>query len=269
MIAAPPDGPFERPLIVAELAGDRAVKPVWSNLLGGLTFQFGEGPGREFLKWTPHGNGVDLSAETRRLAWAGRYTKVPRVLAQGSDEQGSWFLSAGVPGDCAVDERWKRQPLRAARAIGAGLRELHEALPVDDCPFDEWTAEARVGRARKSAAEGRMDTATWNPDTVAYAGGVPRVLEIVAEIPPIDRLVVCHGDSCAPNTLIGEDGTCSGHVDFDALGVADRWADLAVASWSTIWNYGPGFEEPLFEAYGVAPDRERIRYYRTLWDIVD
>jgi kanamycin kinase len=51
-----------------------------------------------------------------------------------------------------------------------------------------------------------------------------------------------HGDACAPNTLISHDGHCSGHVDFGALGTADRWADLAIATWSTIWNYGPGWE---------------------------
>ena len=49
--------------------------------------------------------------------------------------------------------------------------------------------------------------------------------------------------------------------------MADRWADLAVATWSTTWNYGPGWETPLLEAYGVAPDPERTRYYRLLWDL--
>jgi kanamycin kinase len=265
MISVPPEGPFETPLIVEELAAGRPAKSVWRNESGGLTFQFGEGAGREFLKWAPHESGVDLSAEIRRLAWVAPYAQVPRVLAQGSDEQGSWFLSAGLPGSSAVDERWQRDPLPAVRAIGAGLRALHEALPVDDCPFD-WSAEARLAATREAAAAGRLDPAAWHPDTQAYAGTVPRALELLAEIPPIDRLVVCHGDSCAPNTLVGDDGACTGHVDFDILGRADRWADLAVASWSTCWNFGPGYSGPLFEAYGVEPDWKRILYYRLLWD---
>ena len=49
-------------------------------------------------------------------------------------------------------------------------------------------------------------------------------------------------------------------------GSADRWADIAVAAMSTEWNYGPGWEDTLIEAYGVAPDRERLAYYRELWD---
>jgi kanamycin kinase len=89
----------------------------------------------------------------------------------------------------------------------------------------------------------------------------------VAQPPPVDRLVVCHGDACAPNTLIGDDGSFVGHVDLGSLGVADRWADLAVATWSTTWNYGPGWEEPLLDAYGVNADIERIGYYRLLWEL--
>ena len=55
-------------------------------------------------------------------------------------------------------------------------------------------------------------------------------------------------------------------MDLGALGVADRWADLAVASWSTAWNYGGDWTDALLDAYGVDRDEERIRYYRALGD---
>jgi kanamycin kinase len=85
--------------------------------------------------------------------------------------------------------------------------------------------------------------------------------------PPVDQLVVCHGDACAPNTLLDDDGTFAALVDLGTLGVADRWADLAVAAWSTEWNYGPGLDTLLYDAYGVHPDPDRIAYYRLLWDL--
>ena len=62
-------------------------------------------------------------------------------------------------------------------------------------------------------------------------------------------------------------GRWSGHVDLGDLGVADRWADLAIATWSTGWNYGPGWERLLLDAYGIKPGAERIRYYRLLWEL--
>lgn len=65
---------------------------------------------------------------------------------------------------------------------------------------------------------------------------------------------------------IGDDGGVTGHVDLGALGVADRWADIAVAAMSTEWNYGPGWDGALVDAYGVAADHERLAYYRDLWN---
>ena len=269
LIAAPPEGPFEIPEIVGTLAAGRDVEAVWRNGTGGITFRIGAGPTREFLKWSPQESGVDLGEEIRRLEWAVRFTPVPRVVSQGSDEHGSWFVTAGLPGLSAVDVRWKQDPATAVRAIGAGLRMMHERLPVADCPFDRDLA-TRLALARQEVAAGRVDLATWHEDARARVTSAEHALELVTnDVPPIDRLVVCHGDSCAPNTLVGDDGTCVGHVDLDTLGVADRWADLATASWSTTWNYGPGWEEPLLEAYGVEPDWERIHYYRLLWQLVD
>lgn len=79
--------------------------------------------------------------------------------------------------------------------------------------------------------------------------------------------MVCHGDARAPNTIVDNHGDFVGHVDLSSLGVADRWADLAVATWSTVWNYGPGWEEVLLEAYGVEPDPVRTRHHRLLWEL--
>jgi aminoglycoside phosphotransferase len=261
-----PQGPVEVPPIVTELAAGRPVRAVWHNEVGGLTCRIGR-DGERYVKWTPPTSGIDLSAEAVRLRWAARFTVVPPVLDEGADPTGSWIVTAALPGRMAVDDRWKRDPHTAVRAIGAGLRALHEALPVAGCPFD-WSAARRLESARSRAAAGRTDPADWHPD-VRHVGTVENALARLADAPPVDRRVVCHGDACAPNTLIDDDGRCSGHVDLGALGVADRWADLAIATWSTTWNYGPGWEEPLLDAYGVAPDPARTAYYRLLWELTD
>jgi kanamycin kinase len=123
----------------------------------------------------------------------------------------------------------------------------------------------RLADIRRRASQGLIDPACWHP--IHQPLGLGRALDLLADIPPADRLVVCHGDSCAPNTLLTDDGHWSGHVDLGDLGVADRWADLAVATWSTEWNYGPGWDRLLLQVDGVPPDAERTRYYRLLWDL--
>lgn len=259
MIAGPPPEPVAVPAPVTALAGSDGLTPVWRNQLGGLTWQLGEGPHRRFVKWAPTGSGLALAAEVHRLRWAARYTPVPVVLDHGVDDDGEWLLTAGVPGRSAVDPRWLADPGPAVDAIGAGLRALHDALPVDGCPFD-WSAPARVAEVRPAS----MRRERFWPEHAALTAD--EVMARLADVPDVDLLVVCHGDACAPNTLVDDDGSWSGHVDLGALGVADRWADLAVATWSTGWNYGPGWEGRLLAAYGVDPDPDRLAYYRLLWD---
>ncbi len=235
------------PASVEAIAAGRALHPVWENELGGLTFAVGSGPDACFVKWAPAGTGVDFAPEATRLTWAGEFTPVPRVLGQGADDDGSWLITAPVAGQSAVCEKWKSDPATAVAAIGVGLRALHDALPVDRCPFS-WSVGDRLDDARRR-------------------GVAAQRIDAVPDAPPVDRLVVCHGDACTPNTLITDDGQWSGHVDFGSLGVADRWADLAIATWSSVWNYGPGWEGRLLDAYGIAEDAARSHYYRLLWDL--
>jgi aminoglycoside phosphotransferase len=225
---SPPPGASVPPPVRA-LAGDEPLTPVWVNELGGLTFEIGAGRRRRFVKWAPAGSGLDLAAEAARLRWAARYTPVPRLLGEGADPAGTWIVTRALPGQMAVADRWTAEPRTAVTAIGQGLRALHDALPVRDCPFS-WTARDRLADARRRAARGLIDPARWHSQHQHL--DVPQALSLLAEVPPEDLLVVCHGDSCAPNTLL------------TALGVADRWADLAVATWSASWNYGPAWELP-------------------------
>ncbi|MBD3942160.1 aminoglycoside 3'-phosphotransferase [Microbacterium sp. NEAU-LLC] len=229
------------PAKVRELARGAALVPVWHNEDGGLTFRTDDG---RYIKHTPRTLETSFAAEAERLEWAAAYIAVPRVLDIGGDDTHEWIVTASIAGRSAVDPAFREDAATAVRAVGEGLRALHEALPVSECPF-EWTVPRRIANAARRGI---------------------RIPDALREPPPVDRLVVCHGDACMPNTLIGEGGRWSGHVDLGALGVGDRWADIAVASMSTLWNYGEGWEDALIAAYGVEPDRERLAYYRDLWN---
>ena len=139
------------PAAVVSAASGRELTLVWVNDAGGLTFTFGAGRQRCFIKWAPAGSGLDLAGEAARMAWAGQFHPVPRPLDQGHDDEGAWLVTAGVAGDRASDKRWQADPAIAVTAIGEGLRAMHEALPVTACPFT-WSAAERVADARRQAA---------------------------------------------------------------------------------------------------------------------
>jgi len=238
------------PAVVNRFAAGRPVRAVWANEGGGVTFRVGDGV--EFIK-VAKADTARFTDEARRLRWAARYATVPRVLGCGLDRgldhtpdgDWAWLRTVGLPGLSAVHPRWLASPEVAVRAIGGGLRTLHDQLPVRSCPFD-WSAASRLSML------------------------APARRARLGEPPPVDQLVVCHGDACSPNTVIDDDGRCCGHVDFDSLGVADRWADLAVATLSLRWNYpGRVWDAEFLAAYGVEPDPLRIDYYRRLWQAED
>ena len=255
----PADHPVPDP--IREAAGGRPILPVWYNE-GASTFRLGEGPGARYAKWAPAGSYLDLAGEAARMRWAGAYTAVPRVLEQASNAEGAWLITAALDGEMAVTDRWKQDPAPTVRVLGESLRAFHDALPVAECPFSA-SAEERVAEAERHITE--REQRTLHPDFAHLTHA--EVLKRVADIPPVDKLVVCHGDTCAPNTLLTADGRFAGHVDLGALGIADRWSDLAIATWSTTWNYGDRWQEPLLDAYGIAPDPERTEYYRLLWEV--
>lgn len=252
------------PDVVAVMANGGPLQLVWKNEIGALTFELGTGADRRFVKWLPRRPDAELAEEIARLRWAAGYITVPQILSTGSDASATWMVTAALPGENAISDRWKANPAAAATAIGAGLRRMHDSLPVADCPFS-WKVEDRLADARRRAELGLIDPNSWHEDHQPL--GLAEALALVSNPPPVDRLVVCHGDACSPNTLIGEDGSCTGHTDLADLGVADRWADLAVATWSTVWNFGEGFEHLVLEAYGIGADPERTAYYRLLWDL--
>ncbi|EMQ97479.1 Aminoglycoside 3'-phosphotransferase [Paeniglutamicibacter gangotriensis Lz1y] len=264
-LAGIPAAPVPIPAAVAREAGGEELEAVWINEVGGTSFRIGADTTAErYIKYAPVGTeDTDFAAEAQRLGWAGAHAIVPRVLEVGGDAAGNWLLTAALRGESAVAPGWIPRPAMAARALGSGLRALHEALPVHDCPFESSLSERVKDLERR--IERPWNPADWPPGYSLHR--IETALELLRN-PPVPAVrVVCHGDVCAPNTLLDEQGNFAGHVDLGSLGVADRWADLAVAAWSTEWNYGRGYEELVYAGYGIAPDTASIAYYRLLWDL--
>ncbi|PQZ95110.1 aminoglycoside phosphotransferase APH(3') [Arthrobacter sp. MYb227] len=261
-----PETRLDIPERVALLAGNNPIEPVWVNGVGGVTFRIGDETGlaTRFVKYAVAGTPEsDFEREATKMAWVGKFSLVPQVLEVGQDEAGSWLMTRALPGSSAVDPRWIARPEIAARAIGAGLRTLHDALPVAGCEFS-WSVSERLKGFEQRISTGETPD-SWSKEYAHLS--IAEARELLSQPPEIQKLVVCHGDACAPNTLLDDEGNFAGHVDLGEVGVGDRWADLAIAAWSTEWNYGPGYEGFVYQGYGVVPDQVRIAYYKMLWDL--
>lgn len=217
-----------------------------------------------YLKVSRLGRELTLTAERDRMQWAAPHLPVPHVLAYGSDGEEEWLLTAGLPGVNAIDDSLRSDPPHLVPLLAEALRRLH-ALPVVHCPFD-----SRAETALRTA-QNRVEAGLVTADDLHRDHGKLTPAEALTQLtglqPQHEDLVVCHGDYCLPNVLVSN-GRVSGYVDLGKLGVADRWWDLAVATWSLTWNLGPGWEETFLEAYGVQRDPGKLAFYRLLYDLV-
>jgi kanamycin kinase len=256
-----PDDPVTRTLI-AGLVGVAVdvVRFVWRNEAGGFTYRYGD----TFVTWVPADQKQRCDNARERANWVAPYLTVPTYSDTHAGLGGWWMTSPALPGRSAVEPWGLAHPEVAVRAMATGLRRLHDDAPVGNCPFT-WDLGPRITTARR--AVGRGD---WRrgPDDFFGDWTAERAYDILAQgMVSATDLVVCHGDPCAPNTLFSPvTREFTGLVDVGALGVADRWADLAVATWSLNWNFGPGWEDLFYREYGITPDPAKIDFYRLLWN---
>ncbi|GAA1480475.1 hypothetical protein GCM10009624_09150 [Gordonia sinesedis] len=147
-------GDHEPPAVVRALAGRDAPLAVWRNEAGGTTYRLGAGPSARYLKWQPPHLEISLRREAERLEWARAFLAVPRVIDYGVDTHDTddggrpaeWLLTEGLPGRSAVAHPWRENPEIAVAAVGAGLRLLHETLPIESCPWT-WRVTDRIADA--------------------------------------------------------------------------------------------------------------------------
>ncbi len=218
-----------------------------------------------FLKVVRSGWHPSAEAEAERLIWAGHHLPVPMVIDSGSTPASTWVLTDAMAGLDATNEAFRSDTAGLVRRLAVGLRRFHEA-PATSCPFN-FRIDDALTLARDRLDHGVIDPARDFHPEHAHLSAQEAVRKLESARPPAEDAVVCHGDYCVPNILMNEKGVV-GYVDLGELGVSDRWWDLAVATWSLTWNFGPGYESLFLDAYGVGPNEHKMRFYRLLYDVV-
>lgn len=230
------------PDLVLALANGRQVTPVWRNRIGGTTWLLG-GEHATYVKVGPAHHEFEIASDIARLDWVSAYVTTPTVLGSGTTDGIAWLETAALSGWGAISGHFDPRttsPEAMAAALGRALRSFHDAVPVEACPWT-WSVEDRLA-------------------------GAPLLTRArFAADPPLDP-VVCHGDACNPNFILDDSLACTGYVDLGRLGVADRWADIALATMSLGWNFGPGLTAAFLDGYGTHLDASKLGYYQALWD---
>jgi len=228
--------------------------------------------GARYAKLATGPAAADLAAERERLLWLAQVgIPTAAVLSWQSSGGAACLITAAVPGTPAHE--LDAAALRTAwPGILEAVRQLH-ALPRAGCRFARGL-DMMMPIARATVAADRVQTA-FLPEDLQGVDPMLILQAVEEELPQREReeareAVVCHGDLCLPNLLIGADGRhVTGLIDVSRLGVADPYADLALllATAGETWGDGPdarAAEAELEAALGIALDPERLGFHRML-----
>lgn len=260
----PPVPPSEPPPELAILAPEWTPTLAYAAFPRLSTWRLTHPDGRvRFAKIDLEDSYPTLEGEAERMRWAAAFLPVPSVVTVDRFDDCTVLITEGMPGRDGMDPEWRGDLPALVSAFGKGLAAFHRSVDETLCPF-RFALDAAMEHIHH-----RVDTGLIRPTREFEHEFAHLTLDAALTMlhecaPATEDLVVCHGDYCPPNTLLC-DGRVTGYVDLGELGVADRWRDIAIGSWSTGWSFGPEFEALFYESYGIAPDPERIRFYRLLW----
>ncbi|UGQ12372.1 APH(3'') family aminoglycoside O-phosphotransferase [Yinghuangia sp. ASG 101] len=247
--------------------GDGDWLPVSAGESGAAVFRSADAT--RYAKCVPAADAADLEAERDRVAWlSGQGVPGPRVLDWHSGDAGACLTTSavsGVPADQVPAEK-----LRVAwEHIADAVRRLHE-VPVSRCPFrrglDAMVAVARDVVARDAVNPEFLPVEQQHTPTAQLLDRVTRQVPRRREQEAAD-MAVCHGDLCLPNIILDPRTLeVSGFIDLGRLGLADRYADLALllANARETWAHeerGRAADIAFAERYGIALDHDRLRFY--------
>ncbi|MFF4607695.1 APH(3'') family aminoglycoside O-phosphotransferase [Streptomyces sp. NPDC001339] len=230
---------------------------------------FRSADGTRYAKCVAAADAAGLKAERDRVAWlSGRGVPGPRVLDWHSGNAGACLVTAAVVGVAA--DQVSAADLRAYwDRIADAVRRLHE-VPVRQCPFRR-DVDGMVARARDVVARGAT-----NPEFLPAEQQHTPPTELLARLlPQVARrrdqeaadTVVCHGDLCLPNIVLDPRTLdVSGFIDLGRLGLADRYADLALLLTNAreTWpdeEQAQAADAAFAERYGITLDHDRLRFY--------
>lgn len=213
--------------------------------------------------------GPEAENETAMLAYLQGKLPVPKITIQETEEGMSYLLMDRCRGRMACHPACLEDPAALCALLAAGLRALW-GVDISRCPCDQ-RLDQKLEAARYNVENGLVDMDNVEPGTFGKKGfrDPAALLEWLYAHRPAEEPVLSHGDFCLPNLFV-EEGRVTGYIDLGRAGIGDRWCDIALCWRSLHHNYvdwcrktgaAAPDEKLLFQALGMEPDWEKIRYY--------
>ena len=203
------------------------------------------------------------------LNWLKGKLPVPEVLAFEKNGDYQYLLMTRIPGVMSCSEYYMEHPEELLPLLAQAFKMLW-AIDISGCPKSrDFDAELRAARYR--VENNLVDIEDAEPDTFGKNGfeNPAALLKWLEENKPEYEPVLSHGDFCLPNVLL-KDGKVSGFIDCGDMAIGDKWKDIALCYRSLKHNFDgtfggkvyPDFNpDSLFDALGIEPDWEKIRYW--------
>lgn len=205
------------------------------------------------------------------MAWLSQRLPVPKILYHEVSGDSSYLLMTRMDGVMSCDDAYLAQPETLVQALADGMKLLWNTESTG-CPRVR-TLDKLLEEARYNVEHGLVDIDNVEPETFSENGfrDPAQLLQWLMDNKVSTEPVLAHGDYCLPNIFL-KDGKFHGFIDIGDMGIGEKWRDIALC-WRSLrdnWKgcYGGSHyafdPDSLFDALGIEPDWEKMRYHLLL-----
>lgn len=213
--------------------------------------------------------------ELAMMRWLHGKLPVPEVIAADLVDGTRYLLMSRIPGQYLCAASILDDQERLAELVANALKKMW-TVDVKDCPTDRSLSQKFL-EIEDGIRKGMITMEQACQEEIYGAGGFKSPGELfdwLIKHRPEEELVLSHGDYCLPNIFCNENGL-TGCIDLGYAGMADKWVDIEKGLWSMWANTTGQFggkqrafdRKYLFNALGMEPDDEKIRYYSLLSEL--
>ncbi len=203
------------------------------------------------------------------MKWLENKVSVPECIYNITENSKNYLLMSRVSGKMSCEDEFMNDPKLLLSILADAFKSLWN-VNISDCPVKNDLSTV-LKEAEYRVEHGLVDVNDAEPETFGKGGfnDPQQLLEWLYANKPDEDFVLSHGDFCLPNIFINDD-KFSGFVDIGRMGIADRYQDIALCYRSLHHNFSgvydgksyDGYDEKIFfDALGIEPDYDKIRYY--------